>query len=159
MAKKIVATRLERVHMSKVASLGGLVCQRPANVHHIRPVGLGMGMRSSHYKTIPLCRDHHQGQFSIHNCKQEFEAMYGTEHEMLRKTLKEIKNIEEANNFFNYNNGENNDRNESHFEIIDANKQRLYEKQKKTINIIKTLLNDYTKKQLIELIEKESKNG
>ena len=49
--------------------------------------------------------------------------------------------------------------NEAHFEIIDANKQRLYEKQKKTINIIKTLLNDYTKKQLIELIEKESKNG
>ena len=49
--------------------------------------------------------------------------------------------------------------NEAHFEIIDANKQRLYEKQKKPINIIKTLLNDYTKKQLIELIEKESKNG
>ena len=51
---------------------------------------------------------HHQGQFSIHNCKQEFEAMYGTEHEMLQRTLKEIENIEEANNFFNYNKGENN---------------------------------------------------
>jgi len=34
--------------------------------------------------------------------------MYGTEHQMLQKTLKEIENIEEANNFFNYNNGENN---------------------------------------------------
>jgi len=32
--------------------------------------------------------------------------MYGTEHEMLQKTLKEIKNIEEANNFFNYNKGD-----------------------------------------------------
>ena len=51
---------------------------------------------------------HHTGQFSIHNCKQEFEAMYGTEHEMLQKTLKEIENIEEANNFFNYK-GDNND--------------------------------------------------
>jgi len=66
-------------------------------------------MRSSHYQTIPLCHDHHQGQFSIHNCKQEFESMYGTEHEMLQKTLKEIDNLEEANNFFNYNKGENND--------------------------------------------------
>ena len=107
MAKKKVATRLEREHMSKVASLGCLVCQRPANVHHIRPIGLGIGMRSGHYQTIPLCREHHQGQFSIHNCKQEFEAMYGTEHEMLQRTLNEIKNLEEVNDFFNLK-GENN---------------------------------------------------
>jgi len=107
MAKKKVATRLEREHLSKVASLGCLVCQRPANVHHIRPVGLGMGMRSGHYQTIPLCRNHHQGQFSIHNCKKEFEAMYGTEHEMLQRTLNEIKNLNEVNDFFNLK-GENN---------------------------------------------------
>jgi len=107
MAKKKVATRLEKEHLNKVASLGCLVCQRPANVHHIRPVGTGMGRKSNSYQTIALCRDHHQGQFSIHNCKQEFEAMYGTEHEMLQKTLKEIENIEEANNFFNLK-GENN---------------------------------------------------
>ena len=93
--------------MSKVASLGCLVCQRPANVHHIRPIGLGIGMRSSHYQTIPLCYDHHQGQFSIHNCKQEFEAMYGTEAELLHRTLKEIKSIEQVNDFFNLK-GENN---------------------------------------------------
>jgi hypothetical protein len=107
MAKKKVATKLEREHMSKVASLGCLVCQRPANVHHIRPVGLGIGMRSGHYQTIPLCHDHHQGQFSIHNCKEQFEAMYGTEEELLHRTLKEIKNIEQVNNFFNLK-GENN---------------------------------------------------
>jgi len=101
MAKKKVATKAEREHMSKVASLGCLVCQRPANVHHIRPIGLGIGMRSSHYQTIPLCREHHQGQFSIHNCKQQFEAMYGTEQEMLQKTLKEIENLERINDFFN----------------------------------------------------------
>jgi len=93
--------------MSKVASLGCLVCQRPANVHHIRPIGLGIGMRSGHYQTIPLCHDHHQGQFSIHNCKEQFEAMYGTEEELLHRTLKEIKNIDQVNNFFNLK-GENN---------------------------------------------------
>ena len=54
---------------------------------------------------IPLCREHHMGQFSIHNSKQEFEAMYGTEHEMLQKTLREIQNLEQANDFFK---GENN---------------------------------------------------
>ena len=46
---------------------------------------------------------------------------------------------------------------EEHFEVISNNKAREYEKQKKTTNIIKTLLNRYTKKQLIEIIERESK--
>ena len=45
---------------------------------------------------------------------------------------------------------------EEHFEVVSSNKAREYEKQKKTTNIIKTLLNRYSKKQLIELIEKES---
>ena len=35
--------------------------------------------------------------------------MYGTEHEMLQRTLNEIKNLNEVNDFFNYNKGENND--------------------------------------------------
>ncbi len=48
---------------------------------------------------------------------------------------------------------------DEHFEVISSNRARVYEKQKKTNNIIKTLLKRYTKKQLIELIEKESKNG
>jgi len=107
MAKKKVATKGEREFLNKVASLGCLVCQRPANVHHIRPIGLGIGMRSSHYQTIPLCHDHHQGQFSIHNCKEQFEARYGTEAELLHRTLKEIKSIEQVNDFFNLK-GENN---------------------------------------------------
>ena len=99
------ATKAEREHMSKVASLGCLVCQMPPQLHHIRPTGLGIGNRSSHYHVIPLCREHHMGQFSIHNSKQEFEAMYGTEHEMLQKTLREIQNLEQANDFFK---GDNN---------------------------------------------------
>ena len=56
-------------------------------------------------KVATLCYDHHQGQFSIHNSKQEFESMYGTEHEMLQKTLREIQNLEQANDFFK---GDNN---------------------------------------------------
>jgi hypothetical protein len=113
MAKKKVATKLEKEHLSKVQSLGCLICGSPAICHHIRNRGdrkgnIGFGNRANHYEVIPLCPSHHVGAFSIHNCKQQFEAMYGTEHEMLRKTLKEIENLEEANNFFNYNKGENN---------------------------------------------------
>lgn len=48
---------------------------------------------------------------------------------------------------------------DEHFEVVSSNRAREYEKQKKTTNIIKTLLNRYTKKQLIEMIEKESKNA
>jgi len=46
---------------------------------------------------------------------------------------------------------------EEHFEVISRNRARAYEKQKKTINIIRTLLNRYSKRQLIQMIEKESK--
>jgi hypothetical protein len=45
---------------------------------------------------------------------------------------------------------------DEHFEVISNNRAKEYEKQKKTTNIIKTLLNRYTKKQLIEIIERES---
>ena len=45
---------------------------------------------------------------------------------------------------------------DEHFEVISNNRAREYEKQKKTTKIIKTLLNRYTKKQLIEIIERES---
>ena len=48
---------------------------------------------------------------------------------------------------------------EEHFEVVSRNRARAFEKQKKTINIIRTLLNRYSKKQLIEMIEKESRNG
>ena len=48
-----MANKKEREYMSKVANLGCWICEAPANVHHIRPKGLGIGRRSSHYDTIP----------------------------------------------------------------------------------------------------------
>ena len=48
---------------------------------------------------------------------------------------------------------------EEHFEVISKNRGREYEKQKKTLNIIRTLLSRYSRRQLIEMIEKESRNG
>jgi len=100
-----MASKKEKKHLALVSSLGCLICQRPAICHHIRNRGdgkgnLGFGNRATAYETIPLCPSHHVGVFSIHNCKKEFEAMYGTEHEMLQKTLKEIENLERINDFF-----------------------------------------------------------
>ena len=48
---------------------------------------------------------------------------------------------------------------EEHFEVISRNRARVHAKQKKTTNIIRILLNKYSKRQLIEMIEKESKHG
>ena len=48
---------------------------------------------------------------------------------------------------------------EEHFEVVSSNRAREYEKTKKTMNIIKILLNRYSRRQLIEMIEKESRNG
>ena len=48
---------------------------------------------------------------------------------------------------------------DEHFEVISNNRAREYEKQKKTTNIIRILLRRYSKRQLIEIIEKESKHG
>lgn len=48
---------------------------------------------------------------------------------------------------------------DEHFEVLSSNRAKLYEKQKKTKNIIRTLLTRYTKKQLIEMIERENNNG
>ena len=47
---------------------------------------------------------------------------------------------------------------EEHFEVVSNNRAKEYEKTKKTINIIRTLLSRYSRRQLIEMIEKES-NG
>jgi len=112
MAKKKVATAKEKRHLELVASLNCLICQQPAICHHIRNRGdgkgnIGFSKRANHYEVIPLCPSHHVGPFSIHNTKRQFEAMYGTEEELLHRTLKEIKNIEQVNNFFNLK-GENN---------------------------------------------------
>jgi len=48
---------------------------------------------------------------------------------------------------------------EEHFEVVSRKRARVYEKQKKTTNIIRMLLRRYSKRQLIQMIEKESKHG
>lgn len=87
------ATAKERQHMAKVAALGCIACRKigyhdtPAEIHHIR-TGMGMGQRNSHYKTIPLCAQHHRhGADAIHRSKEYFESQFGTEEQLLGEVM------------------------------------------------------------------------
>lgn len=86
--------KAEKKHLSKVASVGCIVCmmqgneESPAEIHHIRH-GQGMSQRASNYEAIPLCHVHHRtGGYgvAIHAGRKEFERLYGTEIELLELT-------------------------------------------------------------------------
>ncbi|MAR57103.1 MAG: hypothetical protein CMM93_07970 [Rickettsiales bacterium] len=84
------ANKHERAHLDKVASLGCITCRNagytdsPAEIHHV--TGAGMGLRSDHYMTIPLCPAHHRtGGYGIavHAGTEAWEARYGTQEALL----------------------------------------------------------------------------
>ena len=80
MAKKR-PTKAEREYLGQVAALGCVICKAPANVHHML-AGAGMGQRSSHFDTFPLCPDHHQNGglgVAIHAGVKTWEEKHGTE--------------------------------------------------------------------------------
>lgn len=86
-------TNAERKHLSRVAELGCILCARqghegtPAEVHHIR-TGAGVGRRSSHMDTIPLCPAHHRlGNDALHVMgRKAWERHHGlTELELLEQ--------------------------------------------------------------------------
>lgn len=94
--KKKSATKAEKHHMNKVAALGCIACQingiedSPSEIHHIRE-GMGMGQRNSHYKTIPLCAQHHRhGVNAIHQSKTLFTQEFGTELELLEMVNEQL---------------------------------------------------------------------
>ena len=76
-----MATKKEKEHMRWVAELGCYCCERPANLHH------------SHFHVIPLCHDHHQGNFSIHMSKKAFEEKFGKEEEILKIVLERVEQL------------------------------------------------------------------
>ena len=76
----------EKAYIGRVADLGCIVCQSPAQVHHIRE-GQGMAQRASNYLVIPLCQEHHTGSLSIHASPRQFKAIYGDELHLLAETI------------------------------------------------------------------------
>jgi len=85
-------TAAESRYADKVQSLGCLICDQPANIHHIRE-GQGVGQRAGNCLIIPLCQQHHQGSFSIHGSRRQFIDIYGNELSMLNETIRRVSEL------------------------------------------------------------------
>lgn len=87
-------TKDEKKYVSKVADFGCIICYRngysgtPCEIHHVRGIGLGMGVRNSHYNVIGLCPEHHRGNTGYHGMgRKAFERRYEvTEAELQEQT-------------------------------------------------------------------------
>ena len=105
MAKK----RPNKVERERLKTIGEMPCyacfqdgkgEVPSEVHHIRK-HTGMGLRPSHFDTIPLCSGcHRTNKISVHLGKREFERRYGTEQEILEKVNREIEKCRENQDIF-----------------------------------------------------------
>jgi hypothetical protein len=79
-------------HLTRVAALGCIICERPAEIHHIR-TGQGKGQRAGDDQVLPLCPDHHRhGGYgvAIHAGRIAWECVYGTELELLDKVKERL---------------------------------------------------------------------
>jgi len=104
MAKK----RPNKVERERLKTIGEMPCyacfqegkEVSSEVHHIRK-HTGMGLRPSHFDTIPLCSGcHRTNKISVHLGKREFERRYGTEQEILEKVNREIERCRENQGIF-----------------------------------------------------------
>lgn len=91
--------------MSRIAALGCIACRKDGwhnavvSIHHID----GRTKPGAHLLVLPLCGPHHQqddtdprGRISLHGRKATFQAIYGTERELLSECLALIRNSETA---------------------------------------------------------------
>ncbi len=97
-APRIKAKRLEDpAHLARVRSLPCLICGTvPSEAHHIRQ-GVGMGQKAGDHEAINLCAWHHRtGPMAFHAGPGVFQAIHGTERELLARTLELLKKQEAA---------------------------------------------------------------
>jgi len=92
-------TKDEKRYLSKVADIGCIICynagypQTPAEIHHIRGIGLGLGVRNNHYNVIGLCPSHHRGNEGYHGMgRKAFERKYNVTEQQLLEQVKEMLN-------------------------------------------------------------------
>lgn len=86
-------TKSDRIRLSRLKEIGCILCRHlgtpgtPPEIHHLRS-GQGMGQRSPHEMTIPLCAYHHRSSDGYHGLgRRGFEAIYGvTEQGLLEMT-------------------------------------------------------------------------
>ena len=104
MAKKR-PNKVERERLKTISEMPCYACfidgkEVSSEVHHIRN-HTGMGLRPSHFDTIPLCSGcHRTNKISVHLGKREFVKRYGTEQEILEKVNREIERCRENQDIF-----------------------------------------------------------
>lgn len=71
-------TRAEKAYFGKVAEGGCLVCQRPAEIHHIL-ASKARRWRRDNSMVVPLCESCHRGRYGVHGLGSEaaFKDHYG----------------------------------------------------------------------------------
>jgi hypothetical protein len=87
-------TKAEKEHLNKVASLGCIICGNIAEIHHVR-TGMGLGQRNTNFNVIPLCHVHHRTGghgVAFHAGKKTWQEIFGTEKDLLEKTINQINN-------------------------------------------------------------------
>ena len=90
-------TKAERDHTGRVRALGCYLCRlrgygpTEAQIHHIR-YGNGMGQRSSHFLTVPICEKHHANYSpdGWHGMRKEWKLAGVDEMDALADTLKRL---------------------------------------------------------------------
>lgn len=91
-------TKAEKLHLSRVAGLGCIVCKNlghedsPAEIHHCSK-GTGLSVRADNFHVIPLCHLHHRAGghgVAVHAGRQTWENNFGTESELLVQVLYEL---------------------------------------------------------------------
>lgn len=75
------STAAERRHLSRVAEMGCVVCDRPATIHHVSSDGYKRLTRT-HARVVGLCPEHHMIQWGPKVSVEAlghagFEAAYG----------------------------------------------------------------------------------
>jgi len=93
------ATKEEKEWLDSIENFGCIVCANegfgytPSAIHHID----GKVKPDCHFKTLPLCGLHHQGENDTkkytprHPWKKRFEARYGTESELLNQVKRLVE--------------------------------------------------------------------
>jgi len=72
--------------------LNGHPLGTPADAHHL--IDPATGNRISHLATIPLCKAHHLGPYSIHKRKLWFAGRYGSDQDLLDETNAQVLILE-----------------------------------------------------------------
>lgn len=87
-------TKSEKRYLNAVSQIGCVVdgCGSPGEIHHPR-FSAGIGQRAPHWLGICLCPAHHRTGghgVAIHAGLQTFESLYGTEEELLARTIERV---------------------------------------------------------------------